>query len=32
VLVEVNLGVRDNDERVQLAQRLSAQADAVSRL
>jgi formiminotetrahydrofolate cyclodeaminase len=32
VLVEVNLGVRDNDERVQLAQRLSAQADAASRL
>lgn len=32
VLVEVNLGVSDNDERVQLAQRLSAQADAASRL
>jgi formiminotetrahydrofolate cyclodeaminase len=32
VLVEVNLGVRDDDERVQLAQRLSAQADAASRL
>ena len=32
LLVEVNLGVRDNDERVQLAQRLSAQADAASRL
>jgi formiminotetrahydrofolate cyclodeaminase len=32
VLVEVNLGVRDDDERVQLAQRLTAQADAAARL
>jgi formiminotetrahydrofolate cyclodeaminase len=32
VLVEVNLGASDNDERVQLAQQLSAQADAASRL
>jgi formiminotetrahydrofolate cyclodeaminase len=31
VLVEVNLGVSDDDERVQLAQRLSAQADAAAR-
>ena len=32
VLVEVNLGVSDDDERVQLAHRLSAQADAAARL
>ena len=32
LLVEVNLGVSDHDERVQLAQRLSAQADASARL
>jgi formiminotetrahydrofolate cyclodeaminase len=32
VLVEVNLGVRGDDERVQLAQRLTAQADAAARL
>jgi formiminotetrahydrofolate cyclodeaminase len=32
VLVEVNLGVSGNDERVQLAQRLAAQADVASRL
>jgi methenyltetrahydrofolate cyclohydrolase len=32
VLVEVNLGVSDNDERVQLARTLSAQADVASRL
>ncbi len=32
LLVEVNLGVSDNDERVQLAQRLSAQAEASARL
>jgi formiminotetrahydrofolate cyclodeaminase len=31
VLVEVNLGVSEHDERVQLAQRLSAQADAAAR-
>jgi formiminotetrahydrofolate cyclodeaminase len=31
VLVEVNLGVRENDERVQLAQQLSAQAAAAAR-
>jgi formiminotetrahydrofolate cyclodeaminase len=32
VLVEVNLGVSEQDERVKLAQRLSAQADASARL
>ena len=32
VLVEVNLGVSDADARVQLAQKLSAQADAAARL
>jgi formiminotetrahydrofolate cyclodeaminase len=31
VLVEVNLGMSDQDDRVQLAQRLSAQADAAAR-
>lgn len=32
VLVEVNLGVSDGDDRVRLAQSLSAQADAAARL
>jgi methenyltetrahydrofolate cyclohydrolase len=32
VLVEVNLGVSDDDERLQLAQRLCARADAAARL
>jgi formiminotetrahydrofolate cyclodeaminase len=32
VLVEVNLGVSDDDARVRLAQRLSQQADAAARL
>jgi formiminotetrahydrofolate cyclodeaminase len=32
VLVEVNLGVSDDDARVRLAQRLSEQADAAARL
>jgi hypothetical protein len=31
VLVEVNLGVSGNDERVELARRFSAQADAAAR-
>jgi formiminotetrahydrofolate cyclodeaminase len=31
LLVEVNLGVSEHDERVQLAQRLSTQADASAR-